>query len=319
MPPVSSPVRLNHRFNDFDAFTNALSGWQLQFDQLDRGSFRGELEQCITPQISIQRGQFNRRLEQQGANPTGCRTFGIPNIGHTPYQWRRHELASTDLLSFAGDVELQSISAPEFHIFAVSINDTLLNDAARLLGYESHSDILDREHIVSCSESKLDYLRQFLNSTLSPSNNLANGGESFVHEMESDLPLLLLQLFISQEKHPPKPTQLARRRALRNAQQAIMDSDEPISNVSDLCRLTGEGERTLRYAFMEAYGVSPKAYLHALRLNAVRRILRNHNLSPVIADVANSQGFWHMGQFAADYKKMFGELPSATLKHANSS
>jgi hypothetical protein len=34
-------------------------------------------------------------------------------------------------------------------------------------------------------------------------------------------------------------------------------------------------------------------------------------------DVANRWGFWHMGQFAADYKRQFGELPSATLKRAH--
>ena len=33
-----------------------------------------------------------------------------------------------------------------------------------------------------------------------------------------------------------------------------------------------------------------------------------------IRDIANRYGFWHMGQFAADYKKLFGELPSKTLK-----
>ncbi|MCK5375915.1 MAG: helix-turn-helix domain-containing protein, partial [Acidobacteria bacterium] len=33
-----------------------------------------------------------------------------------------------------------------------------------------------------------------------------------------------------------------------------------------------------------------------------------------VTDVANNWGFWHMGQFAADYRKMFGELPSQTLQ-----
>jgi hypothetical protein len=32
-----------------------------------------------------------------------------------------------------------------------------------------------------------------------------------------------------------------------------------------------------------------------------------------VSDVANSWGFWHMGQFAADYRAMFGELSSSTL------
>jgi AraC-like DNA-binding protein len=31
-----------------------------------------------------------------------------------------------------------------------------------------------------------------------------------------------------------------------------------------------------------------------------------------ITDVANEWGFWHMGQFAADYQSQFGELPSET-------
>ena len=31
-----------------------------------------------------------------------------------------------------------------------------------------------------------------------------------------------------------------------------------------------------------------------------------------IRDIANRYGFWHMGQFAADYKKLFGELLSKT-------
>ena len=32
-----------------------------------------------------------------------------------------------------------------------------------------------------------------------------------------------------------------------------------------------------------------------------------------VADIANGWGFWHMGQFAADYRRQFGELPSETL------
>ncbi|NOR23809.1 MAG: helix-turn-helix domain-containing protein [Desulforhopalus sp.] len=33
-----------------------------------------------------------------------------------------------------------------------------------------------------------------------------------------------------------------------------------------------------------------------------------------VIDVSNVWGFWHMGQFAADYRNLFGELPSETLQ-----
>jgi len=84
--------------------------------------------------------------------------------------------------------------------------------------------------------------------------------------------------------------------------------------VRDLCRAAGASERTLRYAFVERYGVPPKAYLKAVRLHGVRRELRSADLHALrVTDTANRWGFWHMGDFAADYRRLFGELPSKTL------
>ena len=59
--------------------------------------------------------------------------------------------------------------------------------------------------------------------------------------------------------------------------------------------------------------MTPKAYLQAQRLHGVRRELRVADTETVIADVAGRWGFWHMGQFAADYRRTFDQLPSETL------
>ena len=74
-------------------------------------------------------------------------------------------------------------------------------------------------------------------------------------------------------------------------------------------------ERTLRTAFAEAYGMSPLQYLKSIRLLQARRALRNSNprRTTVLREALRS-GFWHMGRFSAEYKKRFGELPSATLR-----
>ena len=89
--------------------------------------------------------------------------------------------------------------------------------------------------------------------------------------------------------------------------------DYPIK-VSELSREVGINERSLHRLFNDRYGISPKSYLNRLRLNGIRHELKHtSSRKKKINEIAYSWGFWHMGQFAADYKMLFGELPSETL------
>jgi AraC family ethanolamine operon transcriptional activator len=128
--------------------------------------------------------------------------------------------------------------------------------------------------------------------------------------------LISTLVFSRPEYH--KPSYRKRDRALRRAKAYLREHAQKPVTVRDLCGVTEVSERTLRYAFLEQFGISPKSYLLAMRLNGVRRLLSHaDSSSATIADVANHWGFWHMGQFAADYRKLFGELPSETLNRQN--
>ena len=86
-------------------------------------------------------------------------------------------------------------------------------------------------------------------------------------------------------------------------------------DVGDICAAAQVSQRTLEYAFIERFGVIPKAYLKIYRLNSVRRQLRlGTPQTDKVSDIANEWGFWHLGQFAADYRAQFDELPSQTLQ-----
>lgn len=87
---------------------------------------------------------------------------------------------------------------------------------------------------------------------------------------------------------------------------------EPVY-VSALCERLGLPERTLRYVFEEQFGASPMRVLRARRLCEVRRALRSAPPGTLVSTVAGRFGFWHLGQFATDYRKLFGERPSETL------
>ena len=111
----------------------------------------------------------------------------------------------------------------------------------------------------------------------------------------------------------PSPT--VRSRALRLALDYIEANADSAPTVRDICRASGASYRTLNYAFVERFGVAPKQYLQAVRLEGARKDLRRFGPRSAIADIANTWGFWHLGQFAADYRRQFGELPSETLAH----
>ena len=95
-------------------------------------------------------------------------------------------------------------------------------------------------------------------------------------------------------------------------------ADEPPA-IQDVYRAAGVSWRTLDNAFREPFGVPPKQYLQATRLDGVRKELRRRGSSAKIADIANHWGFWHMGQFASDYRRHFGELPSETTRRVGDS
>jgi AraC family ethanolamine operon transcriptional activator len=86
---------------------------------------------------------------------------------------------------------------------------------------------------------------------------------------------------------------------------------EPLS-LLDLCRELGVSERALHYAFQEVRGLSPLAYCRACRLHAVRQELKAAPATATVQAIARRWGFGHTGEFAAAYRRLFGELPSQT-------
>jgi AraC-like DNA-binding protein len=105
-----------------------------------------------------------------------------------------------------------------------------------------------------------------------------------------------------------------RSRAVRGALEFIESRPHASLRLADLCAATGVGPRTIEYGFREFYDISPMTYVKYLRLNRARRdLIRAGPTASSVKRYAEVWGFRHMGQFAKDYKILFGENPSATL------
>ena len=82
-----------------------------------------------------------------------------------------------------------------------------------------------------------------------------------------------------------------------------------------LSRIVGVSERSLRNAFYQVRGMSPKRCVVRERLNQVRLALRQAPADRgAITHIATDFGFFELGRFAGSYRAAFGETPSQTLR-----
>lgn len=83
----------------------------------------------------------------------------------------------------------------------------------------------------------------------------------------------------------------------------------------DLARATGVSARALQKAFQRSGQPPPMTYLRRLRLSRAHADLAGSSADSVtVTTVAGRWGFLHLGRFSEQYRQLFGESPSQTLR-----
>lgn len=88
---------------------------------------------------------------------------------------------------------------------------------------------------------------------------------------------------------------------------------EPIE-LEKLAQIGGIRPRTLETHFKIFLQTTPLGWVRRTRLARARRELQRSAPSATVTDVALSNGFNQLGRFAAQYRRVFGELPSTTIQ-----
>jgi transcriptional regulator GlxA family with amidase domain len=94
--------------------------------------------------------------------------------------------------------------------------------------------------------------------------------------------------------------------------------DQPIT-LADLVSASGVPGRTLLKHFENRWGMSPMRYLRKARLEHAQAALLRAEPGDTVTQIAMSLGFHHLGRFASEYRRRFGESPSETRRRSRSS
>jgi len=85
--------------------------------------------------------------------------------------------------------------------------------------------------------------------------------------------------------------------------------------LGEMYAATGVSETTLHRCCHEHLGMGPVRYLRLRRMSLVRAaLLRADPANATVTDIATDHGFWELGRFAVEYRALFGESPSASLR-----
>ncbi|GAB5097729.1 AraC family transcriptional regulator [Caballeronia sp. HLA56] len=101
---------------------------------------------------------------------------------------------------------------------------------------------------------------------------------------------------------------------LKRAEEFIRTHASDDLQLEDIANVAGVSPRTLRDRFQSVRGVSPMQFLRDVRMQQARDALLAAEPHARVSDIALACGFFHLGRFSIAYAKVFGELPSETLR-----
>ncbi|WP_411879232.1 helix-turn-helix domain-containing protein [Polaromonas sp. YR568] len=308
----AQPALLSHAsFADADEQAAALTGWNQSYLQLSRGAFGGEVRQLEFAGLRLFVESLRESVYQTGKIRYGALALGLPLQVAGPSVFCGAPSDAGALHVFSGASGFEFRSSRRHVMLGLELDEA----AWRRCG--EHDPALQARLGAQAGLRRLDGaaqagLRQCLVGVL-------DAVEAAPALMQS--PAVQAAMFDSVME------QLGRVLApagnvdsvgihghwalTRRARELVHTQLDQPPTVLALCGQLGVSRRTLQNGFQTALGISPLAYLRAVRLNAARQALKT---ATSVTAAATDLGFWHFGHFAHDYQQMFGELPSEAFR-----
>jgi AraC family ethanolamine operon transcriptional activator len=314
---------LQYHFRNSEALSQALNTRrQTTIRQLSLKALQCDLLLIESASISFSFTRITSPLRVLGAKGKGCLEFSfILQPGQQDFFAYELAIPQTTLFGFDPTREVNLIVPANSTICVVQIPQDTFNHCAELMQRDDLNVRFLKTNFVTVPDM-MDGVQAYLKKLYSIALHHPEyfSTDRSLYTLEDFIPLLIDAI-----PHSSTPVDLSLRSPHRF--HLVKEADEymrahleaPMTLIS-LCKALHTSERPLSYGFREAFGVSPIAYLKALRLQAVRTHLQQAEpTTTAIADIANRFKFQSLGHFSRDYKTMFGELPSETLKQGLSS
>lgn len=298
-------------FTNFELYQESANQWELDFRPLSKGNFFAQLSMYFSNHIQISRTSMQSTVEQFGLTPKNFRSIAIPVSKDVHFNWFHKEVRGNQIIIFPKDRTIEAVSYANFDVFVISINEVLLQSNLAQLNFKNCIQLFKGdEEIVQTSSTAIQQLRFLINSIF-----VVHHTEELYKTKENTIVYALLKT-MEQSRVSSKNRMMKRSdKALHNVVDYIQSNIRHTPAISELCRIANISERSLEYAFKRKYQLTPLQYIKANKMHCIKKdLLSAENRGINISLIASGYNFWHMGQFAADFKKQYNCLPSDLLR-----
>jgi AraC family ethanolamine operon transcriptional activator len=317
--PHGNSQVVTHQFNDLDRFAQAIKPLNIkEGNQLSPGGFLGTVNFAEFGDLKFTHLHQNQVAQATGMKSTDHISFVLafhPKL----IQVSSHGCAvgKYDIFGFDSTREVDTVVSKDVHLVMASVNRQTFHTLCEQMGYEMGQKVL-QNNALSLHPSSLRPLKAYYQQithilSTQPSLLIQSQIQSLI--IEDFLPLLI-NTFGNNAQKKQRILRPFRRYSLIRKAEEISKSyrDKPLT-LQKLCEELDTSSSALSCGFQEVFGISPMAYIKIQRLNGVRRALMNATPNKkTVINVAQEWGFWNAPHFAKDYREMFGELPSKTLR-----
>ncbi len=308
-------------FSDFDEFADSIRGIAGRFVPTARSQADWWVDVSTIGRVDLQELQIGGAATYAGDGTPNTLTIGVPMTDPKKIRIDGHALEDNSLIYLKRDQPFTFAARQATRWAGVTIAlrgdsaEAEMFDAAQIMnsleaGTRANSDLehLDRlRHLVSRVSSRDDSV-----SFIDPAASSSAEEEvlsAVLHTIEASN--------ATRDRHLGRP-QVPRNRVISRTLATIEAARGKPLFIDDLCRATEVSERTLRNVFHEYFGVGPMRLLKVRQLLEIRRaLLAGDPAHDTVARIAARFGVWDFSLFARNYKALYGESPSQSLRRAS--
>jgi AraC family ethanolamine operon transcriptional activator len=295
---------------DSDLLRDVIKGASFDLHQVGQGSFRADIFHASFGKGILDSARYSNSILTEGTVSQDNMTFGFIHNCRNEFNFNGNILQKHDVLMGDEGGPLSSCIPADTHwsSFQFKRNDLLK------LGMKLEKDNSKIFHFNKKMQEELSFKLGGILDYLEKEND-----EKIARINKELLYHHILGIYANALEHTKDISYLKRDESLflsKKIRTYLNDHAVKPIQMIELTALTGKSERTVERIFKKYFGITPYTYLKIHRLHLIRNQLlqMDESVRVNIGDIAIKNGFMQMGYFGSEYKKIFGETASATLR-----